>query len=501
MTTYLEPLKIVGGLPENPMINKELFPCLKDVRLFEKSFRIKNGVLFFSIRQNDKDLLVVSSPKDMPWPFQGVEIENREGSTILCEENRWNSNLLVSIFPDLEPSPIGKEASTFGVGDRLGSASIGHINSFSLYPEYIPILAQQSLRELQLTGRTYREVIDASVWGVFKTGYRGLWGADGDHLKDIEAAKSALEQGCTMITADLSDFLDSEIEKLDNLTVLKKYKGINKSYRERVESFYGNIERYGNDIELDFSKVKLARIVLVYKKALEFAQVLYRECSVIKESFDFEISVDETAFETSLEAHYFIACELRELNILYTGIAPRYVGEFQKGIDYIGDLEKFRKNFSLHAKMAKLMGHKISIHSSSDKFSVYPIIKEMKEGPCHLKTSGTNWLVALQVIAATEYQLFRDLFDKAYEVYDISKTYYHVTPDWSLKTKIGLLCNTDLYKVFSNNTDRQVLHVSYGEIKKSEDIWGRFQNALSQNQDLYNKFLERHIGYHLFLLS
>ncbi len=501
MNTYIEALKIVSGLPDDPHVSKDFSGLLSDAELYEKSLRIKDGVIFFSVRIKDKDYLVLSSNKNIPWKFVGEKSKYKGEISLICEETESNCKLLRMLFPDLEPKPVGKEDSTFGVGDRLGVATVGHIKSFSLYPNFTPILAQQSLRELELTNRSYRDVVDAAIWGVFKTGYRGKWGADGDHLKDTISARSALEQGCTMITVDLSDHLAIEVFGYDDNTILEKYKTLDKSYRERIESKYLSTLNYASDLTFNFTEINLARIALTYKGAIDFASILYKECEKIRKEFDFEISVDETDFVTSLEAHFFVANELNVLNVSYTGLAPRYVGEFQKGIDYIGDVKDFQEDFRCHAKLASLMGHKISVHSSSDKFSVYPIIKEQKAGPCHLKTSGTNWLVALQVISYSDKGLFRMLFKKAYAVYDIAKSYYHITPNLLLRTDIDKLSDVELPVVFSNNTDRQVLHVSYGELKKDKELWDKFVKVLIGNQKTYDNLLAHHIGKHLFLLS
>ena len=95
-------------------------------------------------------------------------------------------------------------------------------------------------------------------------------------------------------------------------------------------------------------------------------------------------------------------------------MAPRFVGEFQKGIDYIGDLAEFEKQFAVHCAIARARGgYKISIHSGSDKFSVYPAIGRHTGMRLHLKTAGTSWLQAVRVIARTNPPLFRRMLARA----------------------------------------------------------------------------------------
>src|SRR4030042_883158 len=86
----------------------------------------------------------------------------------------------------------------------------GGLGSSSGAPTASPVPAQQSLRELTLTSRTYEEVLDASTWAVFREGWRDAWGADGDHLKTAEWVRRGLALGDTMITADVSDFIHGE---------------------------------------------------------------------------------------------------------------------------------------------------------------------------------------------------------------------------------------------------------------------------------------------------
>ena len=95
------------------------------------------------------------------------------------------TQLLRKLFPFTAPSAVLHEKRSLGVGDRLGIASVGHIRAVEPYDAY-PVLAQQSMRELNLTGRTYQDVLAAVTFQVLKAGYRRGYGADGDHLKTAE---------------------------------------------------------------------------------------------------------------------------------------------------------------------------------------------------------------------------------------------------------------------------------------------------------------------------
>ena len=142
------------------------------------------------------------------------------------------------------------------------------------------------------------------------------------------------------------------------------------------------------------------------------------------------MSVDETATPTSVAEHVFVASELKRLGVKWVSLAPRFVGEFEKGVDYIGDLDAFRRSFAQHVAVAQHFGpYKISIHSGSDKFSIYPIAAELTGGLVHLKTAGTSYLEALRAIAKIDPALFREIMAFAIERYPEDRASYHVSAD------------------------------------------------------------------------
>ncbi len=142
----------------------------------------------------------------------------------------------------------------------------------------VPVLAQQSLRELDLKGRTYQDVIDGATWAVFNTGYEGDWATDGDHLKDADAVISALKQGCTMITADLSDYLSFKFMDADIQTVSREYSKIDPVLRESIEARYRGTITLSSNTELFYNEQLLQRIALNYNRALDHAVKLYQAC-------------------------------------------------------------------------------------------------------------------------------------------------------------------------------------------------------------------------------
>ena len=172
-------------------------------------------------------------------------------------------------------------------------------------------------------------------------------------------------------------------------------------------------------MQYGISEIDHLRAVAKYGKALAHVAVLvdHIKTGMGGREFDLEVSVDETATVTTLAEHRYIALELKRLDIPFIGLAPRFVGEFEKGVDYIGDLGAFEASYSEHAALAKEMGYKMSIHSGSDKFSIYPIVARHSNPLVHLKTAGTSWVEALRVIAEKNPALFRQILALAMQGY------------------------------------------------------------------------------------
>jgi hypothetical protein len=154
------------------------------------------------------------------------------------------------------------------------------------------------------------------------------------------------------------------------------------------------------------------RAAVKYLRAVEFAAEMYRALAEkLPRGFDFEVSVDETETPTSPLEHFFVVQELRRREVEIASIAPRFSGSLEKAVDYRGDLEVFRRDLRAHVAIARALGgYRISLHSGSDKFSLYPVFAKEADGLFHVKTAGTSYLVALEVIAKRVPDLFREIY-------------------------------------------------------------------------------------------
>lgn len=369
-----------------------------------------------------------------------------------------------------------------GFGDRLGSANPGHLRAMRGC-RVAPVLAQQSMRELSLTGRSYGQVIDAATWAAVQEGYEGGYGADGDHLKTLDEVRSFLDAGASMITLDLSLVLGtppggpcpSDLAAMAGLPLSC------------------------DGVELSAHAEDIAQFWQSYGAALDFvsaADALCREKRGRAE-YDLEISVDETAHTTKILDHLLLSLELRRWGIEPFSIAPRFPGEFQKGIDYRGDLESFAADTRIHAAIARRFGYKLSVHSGSDKFGVFPTVARLTAGNFHVKTAGTSWLEALRVLAVTEPQLFRRIYAAAHGFFPEAKKYYHIATELVEVPSPAQMADAELPFLLELDASRQFLHIVYGQVLQSPDLGPDLHRVLHMQENTYMDCLVKHFRRHL----
>ena len=460
--------------------------------VYPRSVNQIGEVYVFMARAAEGDTLVCTS---CDLDFEGECLTAHGAKCLIAPLTHANACVLRRLFPFTAPVPVLGRPRTIGVGDRLGIATPGHIRVFERY-DATPVLAQQSMRELDLTGRTYEEVLDCVTFSVFSLGYKGGFGADGDHLKTPEDIQMALETGYSMITLDCSEHI-------------RAGKTRRKSAGKTLEALYlGKEFRLGNGGCIAFDAQTLAQLSYTYEKAIRFAVEIYREFFQDgKSQADFELSIDETETPTTPQAHFFVANELIRQGVRPATIAPRFCGEFQKGIDYIGNLEQFERELAAHVAIARHFDYKLSIHSGSDKFSIFPAIGKETGGVFHLKTAGTSWLEAMRVAAIAAPGLSRSIYRYAYSVFDQATRYYHVTTDLNRIPDFNDVSDAQLPQLFEQPDFRQMIHITYGLILNHKDDNGEyvFKNKLYRlwrtHAEEYAQALEAHIGKHLQLLG
>lgn len=465
---------------------------------YMKSHTTIGGTHFLMVAVRNTRMIAIygNSPS-----FHDFEGELLDKDVKLCPLSHANRLMINKYFGYTLPVAFGKNITTFGVGDRLGLATPGHLRVISRSGAK-PILAQQSKRELTLAGRTYRDVLDDVVFAVFQEGYTGGYGADGDHLKDEADIAEALSLGYSMITLDCSEKMGHGIDGLSVEETEGKYSEIPGDRRERWEAVYAGKSFHIGDQHIAFSRDELMRNALLYNEAIQFMIDIYHRLIVpCGRTIDFEVSLDETESSTTLQGHLFVAHEMLQVGVSLTSLAPRFVGEFQKGIDYIGDLGDFDADLKAHAQIADHYGYKISIHSGSDKFSIYPSISRHTQQRLHVKTSGTSWLEAVAVAAEVNPGLYRRIHQCALDNFEKAQIHYHVSANVRKVKDVNLVEDDHLIDYFDDPNARQLLHITFGFILGTPDLKEPLFQLLYDYAPIYAERLENHIGKHLSLLG
>ncbi|MDD5599272.1 MAG: tagaturonate epimerase family protein [Victivallaceae bacterium] len=465
--------------------------------------KIDNVIVAMFRDHKNRFLMVFSNREDgIIAEFSGEQIGDSDTIARKCSLDEHNAKVLRKHFPWTAPVSLRDRKTTIGCGDRLGLAAAGHIAAVKNF-EVTPVLAQQSIRELDLTGRTYRQVVDDATFMVFQCGYKDGYGADGDHLKTIEDIDVALAADMPMITLDLSEVMNAAAGDWEQDKIDKAYAKLPPAARKRIEADYaGRKFSFGKSI-IDFDAPTARRCAVMYLDALDFADKVHRHLvSRRGAKFDLEISIDETTSPTLPAHHLFIARELVCREVEFTSLAPRFIGEFQKAIDYIGDPEEFDRQFRVHADIARNNGdYKVSIHSGSDKFTVYPTIGEMTGMRLHVKTAGTSWLEAVTVIAENDPVLYRVMHKCALDNFNKMLALYHITADITKIPDVDELCDEDLPGLMEMAEARQLLHITYGPILNDRTIRPLFFEAMHKFEKEYLERLKVHFTKHLTLLG
>ncbi len=478
-------------------------------RLTENKFEIytdsvhqMDSSVFFMCRGKDKKQLVVAGKKGICEKFQANkigEIENLD--VILCELSDKNCGVIRELL-DLNPKRCSKKTS-FGFGDRLGIATPAHATAAKNH-DIFPIFAQQSVRELSRTERTFKSVLNSAIWGVFESGYTKDFGADADHVKQIEDLMNAAHEGYSMYTLDPSDHV-KDISKMSQKQVAEFYQSHPK--RREIEAKYVNKTFNLSKQKLIMDEESFLKIFVTYIDVIEHVVRCYDALRSVKKDFDLEVSIDETSTPTTPLAHIFIVQELRRRGVDFQTLAPRFVGQWQKGIDYVGDLSDLEKEIEIHSEIARVLsGYKLSLHSGSDKFSVYPIFARYTEGNLHIKTAGTSYLQAIKVIAVKDASLYRQIHKYALTRFEADRASYHVTTDLDKIPDVDKMSDADLVKLLQMPDARQLIHITYGSILTAKESGNylfkdRIFRILFDNEKLHYEFVKNHMQKHLDKLS
>ncbi len=403
---------------------------------------------------------------------------------------------------------------SLGTGDRFGSQGKAQLQAVMAAKELgidISIIWNKSYREHTIIHTNPASVRAEADSTVQETGWAGDYYVDADHI-NRESVDLFIETS-DFFTLDVADYTGIPAPQVDIEKFTAKY-----------VSLCGSLTIPGIDIPLEITEKKIKHAAERYLLAVQKAGEIYRKIESAKGSGNFvtEVSMDETDIPQTPEELLFILAAISDEKIPAQTIAPKFTGRFNKGVDYIGDLEKFEKEFSediciidyavKHFNLPENL--KLSIHSGSDKFSIYPImgkaIRKYNAG-LHVKTAGTTWLEEIIGLAESGSEgtiIAKEIYRESLNRYDeLTGPYASVididkkllpSPDEFDKWTGDMITEAvrhDLDNPAYNLHIRQLLHVGY---KVAAEMGVRYSDALIKHQEIIGKnvtenLLDRHI--------
>jgi len=413
----------------------------------------------------------------------------------------------------LRPVALGLEPS-FGFGDRIGLATAGHVASLAKAPGIAPIFAQQSIREMTRTQRLPQQVMSDALYAAYAAGYRGPSGADADHLKTADDARRTMDAGFVMFTIDPSDHVETHADNFTSDQLQHRYQAVRDEVKW-IEAYHGQTVKLATGAVLHLDAAACTRAAVKYGRAVNhtvsLAASIRQGAEARHQEYEIELSVDETPQPTTLAEHYIVASECLRQGVKIVSLAPRFIGDFEKGVDFKGDLCAFEKSLADHAAIAALVGpYKLSLHSGSDKLSIYGMIARQTKARFHVKTAGTSYLEALRVVAKHDPRLFRRMIDFARAHYDTDKATYHVSatlasaPDQQQVASDAQL--EELYLGVWDKTPagigftqpgRQILHCTFGSLLTDPSMGPALREILERHAATYTEVLALHFDKHL----
>ncbi|MFA9479286.1 tagaturonate epimerase family protein [Phycisphaerales bacterium AB-hyl4] len=408
-----------------------------------------------------------------------------------------------------QSKPLGLKP-TFGFGDRLGLATPGHFEACRQQAGPIRgIFAQQSIREMQRTNRTPDDVMNAAINDLKAVGYTGEWGSDADHLKTEKDVDYTAAAGFVFFTIDPSDDVDEQADDYDAATLDQRFAAV-KGEVAWLDRYKGQTIQVPDGPEIHFDDTTLKRAAVKYGRAIthtiKLASYIHKVMTERGADYEIELSVDETAQPTTVAEHYIIADQCRE-NLpdpsKLVSLAPRYVGDFEKGIDFKGDIKLFEASLAEHVAIAEHLGpYKLSLHSGSDKLSVYRSFARITRGRFHVKTAGTSYLEALRAVARHEPDLFRRIIDFSRGRFAVDKATYHISADPDkVPVPAAVADAASLERIYLDENDgRQILHVTFGSVLTDDYLKAEMLRVLKAHPDTHKQVLAHHLGKHLELL-
>lgn len=403
---------------------------------------------------------------------------------------------------------------SFGVGDRFchqGKAQLAALMKAKERGIDITPVWNKSHREHTIIGTKPLDTREEADDAVAACRWSESYFVDADHigLKNVDD----FIESSDFFTLDVADFIGKPADEGDVESFVAKHK-----------KYIGTLAIPGIDEDFNISREQAKAIAKKYLLAVKQAGKIYRHIESAKGAGNFvaEVSMDETDQPQTPVEMFFILAAIADEGIAAATIAPKFTGRFNKGVDYVGDINKFAREFERDIAVIKFaVGEfgldsslKLSVHSGSDKFSIYRPMKEALkkfDAGLHIKTAGTTWLeelIGLTMAGGEGLDIAKEVYAKALAridelcgpyatVIDIDKRKLPKPQEvarWDGEQFASTLRHNQSCKDYNPHL-RQLLHVAY---KVAAEMGMRYLDALEKYENVIaenvtENIYERHI--------
>jgi hypothetical protein len=392
---------------------------------------------------------------------------------------------------------------TFGVGDRFAHQAAAQLAAFEQARhqgwDVVPVW-NKSNREHLTVGSQPQSVLAAAQAAVEAADWRHGFYVDADHI-NVSTVEPFLD--CSdFFTLDVADWIGRPASTPDIDAFVKNHQGL-----------LGKLELPGRSEPVTIDAELLRATAEKYLAAAIEAGNCYRHIHHAKGDVPFvtEVSMDETDLPQTPPELLIILAALADQGVPAQTIAPKFTGRFNKGVDYVGDVEQFAREFrddlAVIAYAVKHFGLpgdlKLSVHSGSDKFSIYPVIRDALRDSgagLHLKTAGTTWLeevIGLAESGGSGLVIAKEIYAAAHAQQDKLCAPYatviaidpghlpepHAVEQWSAEQLVAALRHDPACPDFNADL-RQLIHVGY---KVAAQMGERYTDALKDCREAISR--------------
>lgn len=398
---------------------------------------------------------------------------------------------------------------SIGIGDRFSHQGVAQLRAImkanAAGVDVCPVWNKSNREHTYVHSQPADVRVEADS-AVAKLGYKGAYFVDADHI-NLKTVAPFVETA-DFFTLDVAAYIGKECPENDIDAFIKS-----------CESYMGELTIPGIDHPFLITKELLSKIAKKFLAATNHAAEIYSYLYAAKGEGNFvtEVSMDEVETPQTPVDLFFILKMLADKGVPAQTIAPKFTGRFNKGVDYVGDVDQFAKEFEEDVLVidfaVKEFGLpeelKLSVHSGSDKFSIYPVmaevIKKYDKG-LHLKTAGTTWLEEVIGLALAEGKALEaakyiyteslgrmdELCAPYADVIDIDKDKLPSAEEvagWSSEKYANTLRHIPGHPDYNPNF-RQLIHVAY---KVAAEMGKNYTSLLEKHADLIGGCVEENI--------